>query len=96
MDWVIEMFLFIKEWWFLLAGVIGMFMAGYKGVETINDTLKDIRFELKSSNRRFEVLETDHKNLWTHLNRNDEDIDRLDVVSSRHEVEIQNLKDRRK
>lgn len=95
MDWVIEMFLFIKEWWFLLAGVLGMFMAGYKGVETINDTLKDIKFELKSSNERFKTGEMDRKSLWEHIYRNDEAIDRLDVVSNRHEVEIRHLKDRK-
>lgn len=69
-------------------------MAGYKGVETINDTLLDIRYELKASNVRFEHGEQDRKKLWARVYKNDEAIDRLADITSRHDVEIKNLKNK--
>lgn len=93
MEWVVDMFHFIKDWWFIIIFFIGLLYGGYKGIRTINDTLVDIKNELKQSNKRFESSELDRQNIWKRLFRHDERMDRYDISLARHEVYIEKIKD---
>ena len=88
MEWVIEMFMFIREWWFLIAFVGAMIVGSYKGIETINDTLIEIKNELKMSNTRFKTGEQDRENLWKKMYEHDGRLDSLNVTTARHEERI--------
>lgn len=91
MDWVVDMFYFIKEWWFLLTFFGGLAYGGYKGIKTLNDTLIDIKNELKMSNERFKESVRDRERIWQRLYQHDEEIDRLDIQTNRHDVQIEVL-----
>lgn len=91
MDWVADMFYFIKDWWFLIVAIAGTVYGGYKGIKTINNTLVDIKNELKMSNQRFEASETDRRNIWEKLYKHDERIDNHAIEIKSHEVSIGHL-----
>ncbi|MGF3066652.1 hypothetical protein [Facklamia sp. P12934] len=92
--WVKEMAYFIKEWWFLISVLTGMFVGAYKGVNLINDTLKDIKYELKIWNSRMDQSEKDRLNIHAKLKehevrigKNEDDIikhdERIKIISNR-------------
>ena len=85
------MFVFIKDWWFLLTFVGGLMYAGYAGIKTINNTLIEIKNELKMSNTRFTSGEKDREALWKKTYEHDGRIDSLFVTTARHEERINNL-----
>ena len=95
--WFREMMLFIKEWWFLVSVMFGTFIGAYKGVNLINDTLKEIKFELKSWNSRMESSESDRKLIHAELDDHDERIDnhevRISVLESHTGIKKLNYKE---
>ncbi|MCR8969262.1 hypothetical protein [Facklamia sp. 7083-14-GEN3] len=92
--WIKEMLFFVKEWWFLISVLIGMFVGAYKGVNLINNTLKDIKHELELWNTRMKQAEEDRRNIRatlkeheTRIGKNEDNIivnkERINILYNR-------------
>lgn len=92
MYWVIDMFYFIREWWFLIISFMGVLYSGYKGIKTLNTSLIEIKNELKLSNQRYESSEIDRLKIWEQLFKNDTRLDHHEITLARHEIYLETLK----
>ncbi|KAA9239981.1 MULTISPECIES: hypothetical protein [Aerococcus] len=87
----IDLALFVKEWWPLVTFFVGAIYAGYQGVRTINDTLVDIKHELKVSNDRISEFKEQLIKVWSELDKHDARLDNLATESVRHNENIKTL-----
>lgn len=86
------MFYFIKEWWFLIGATGGIVYGAYKGIKTINQTLIEIKNELKMSNERFILSEKDRKELWKKAYKHDDRLNQHEIMLNRHDIYISKLR----
>ena len=87
----IDLALFVKEWWPLVTFFVGAIYAGYQGVRTINDTLVDIKHELKVSNEKIQESRDQVIKIWSELEKHDERLDDLATKSVEHNERINSL-----
>lgn len=74
-----ELAYFVRDWWPLVTALIGMGIAAYNGVHTINQTLISIKHQLEMMNSRFLSTEADQKHIWKKLYNHDRVLDSLVV-----------------
>ena len=79
----------IKEWWFLIAFIIGIFGGLYKMSQTLNETLLNLKFEITRLSESLTDSKADRVRLHARVDNAD---DRLD----KHDTGISVLEDWRK
>lgn len=90
------MFVFMKEWWFLILAVGGLFIGGYRGVQSINKSLVDILYQLKTFNEKIMLSEKDREDIHLDLKEHDRRLDEQDKLLGRHDEQLKTLfKERR-
>ena len=79
----------IKEWWFLIAFIIGIFGGLYKMSQTLNETLLNLKFEITRLSESLSESKADRVRLHLRIDDTEKEIDG-------HETRISLLEDWRK
>lgn len=72
----------IKEWWFLIAFTIGMFGGLYKMSQTLNETLLNLKFEIKRLSESLTESKADRVKLHQRIDNTEDRLDKLDTRTS--------------
>lgn len=79
MDALTEIAYFIRDWWPLVAAFFSIFIAGYKGVGTITDSLRRITNQLERLNDKLTDFEKDRAKIWDKLEAHDVALDQIAI-----------------
>ena len=80
----------IKEWWFLIAFVIGIFGGLYKMSQTLNETLLNLKFEITRLSDSLTDSKADRVRLHVRIDDAEKEIDVLGVRVSVIEERVSN------
>ena len=69
----------IKEWWFLIVFIIGIFGGLYKMVKTLNETLLNLKFEITRLSDSLTDAKADRVILHARIDGTEKEIDVLGV-----------------
>ncbi|MDT2641225.1 hypothetical protein P7D52_00160 [Enterococcus dongliensis] len=94
--WVIQFFLFVKEWWFLIVMIGSGVYSLSRGISSINNNLNKIFFELKTFNEKIILSERDRAEIHEDLKDHDNRLDKHDIQISRHDEQLKTLWTERK
>lgn len=86
-----DLMFFCRDWWPIIAFFISIVGLGFRGVKTINDTLLDIKSEIKVSNKQIEEINSDAVKIWKEIKNHADKIDLLDITVTRHDEKINTL-----
>lgn len=73
---------FVKEWWFLIAFIIGIFVGLYKTSKTLNETLLNLKFEITRLSESLSDSKADRVRLHGRIDNTDARLDKLDTRTS--------------
>ena len=80
----------IKEWWFLIAFIIGIFGGLYKMSQTLNETLLNVKFEITRLSDSLSESKADRVRLHVRIDDAEKEIDVLGVRVSVIEERVSN------
>ena len=80
----------IKEWWFLIAFVIGIFGGLYKMSQTLNETLLNLKFEITRLSDSLTESKADRVRLHLRIDDTEKEIDVLGIRVSVIEERVSN------
>ena len=80
----------IKEWWFLIAFIIGIFGGLYKMSQTLNETLLNLKFEITRLSDSLTDSKADRVRLHVRIDDAEKEIDVLGVRVSVIEERVSN------
>ena len=80
----------IKEWWFLIAFIIGIFGGLYKMSQTLNETLLNLKFEITRLSDSLTESKADRVRLHLRIDDTEKEVDVLGVRVSVIEERVSN------
>lgn len=94
--WVIELFKWIKEWWFLIAVIGGGVISFNNGIQSINSNIRDVINQLKTFNEKISMSERDREKIHQELVAHDLRLDEHKEVLVAHGEQIKSIFKERK
>lgn len=94
MELFTQLMYFIKEWWVIIVAVVGLISTGWKGVNKVTESLRQIKLQLERLNDKLTDFDTDRAKMWDKLEAHDERLDDLKLIASKNSDHIsENEKD---
>ncbi len=80
----------IKEWWFLIAFIIGIFGGLYRMSQTLNETLLNLKFEITRLSDSLTESKADRVRLHLRIDDTEKEVDVLGIRVSVIEERVNN------
>ena len=88
---VIDFFYFLKEWWFIISMVFVGIASFKRGIDSINNNLRDVVHEISKFNEKIKLSEKDRERIHIELETHRERLDKHDLTLTSYNERIATL-----